>query len=252
MAEQRLQLVGPPDRAVASASTTLIRRPAPAPVVCHDVNGYYAALGVRPGASRRELADAYRARGGENDPYLTDVFKLLLSRTFRARYDALPPGHPYPDRHHVEELMRHASVKASSDNAEYGTTLTATDILKSLGLTPEKSPHDSFDSTLTNGFDESGTRDRQPSPTPETPWAYAYLLLGSTCENTSRLAQWQHGIGLALDRHHTRRQFVVGYHAANPEPFLLLEFGGTPVFLLNEDQDVTGELIAAAVTAATR
>ncbi|MFE4863234.1 hypothetical protein, partial [Streptomyces sp. NPDC056670] len=112
MAQQtpRPQLVGRPDTAIVSTSTTLV--PARAAVACHDVNGYYRTLGVRPDATRRQLMDAYVAQDGQADAYTTYAFKQLLNPRTRARYDAAPLGEPFSDQYVRAEIVRRASLRA--------------------------------------------------------------------------------------------------------------------------------------------
>lgn len=243
----RLQLVGRPDTAIMSTSTALV--PVRAVVVRHDVNGYYQALGVSPEATRRQLMDAYVARGGQGDAYLTYVFHQLLNTRTRARYDDAPLGQPFPDRYVHAELVRRASLLAAAENAAYGTEKTAVDILKSHGLRLEEPTDEFLDSGTRGRFSDDGKRDRQPSPSSPATWPYSYLLLASTCDDMSRMAQWREGLGKALaDR--DCPQFAVGFHGIPGRPFIVAKDLGTPVLFLHEDQPVTGELIAAAATAA--
>lgn len=243
----RLQLVGRPDTAIVSTSTALV--PVRAAVVCHDVNGYYRALDVSPGATRRQLMDAYVARNGQKDAYLTYVFHQLLSARTRARYDAAPLGQPFPDRYVHAELVRRASMYAAAENAANGTEMTAVDILKSHGLGSEEPADEFLDSDPQERFSDDGTRDRQPSPSSPATRPYSYLLLASTCDDESRMDQWREGLGRALaDRNCP--QFAVGFHGIPGRPFIVAKDLGTPVLFLHEDQPVTGELIAAAATAA--
>jgi hypothetical protein len=239
-------LVGSPDTVILSTSTALVPRPAS---VVHDVNGYYRELGVRSDATRRQLMEAYRARGGENDARLTMIFCTLLNPKQRAAYDALPPGRPMLDQPAVEEILAQASLRASRENAENGTAKTGVDILSSLGIDLEE-PRDEFlASDAGDGFDDVRKRDRQPSSNPPAAWPYSYLLLGSTCDDIIRLAIWQAGLGHALaDR--DCPQFAVGFHGIPDLPFVVSKDLGIPVVFLHEAAQVTGELIAAAATAA--
>ncbi|MET7363307.1 hypothetical protein ABZS76_33385 [Streptomyces sp. NPDC005562] len=242
-----LQLVGRPDHAILSTSTDLL--PLRGAWISHDVNGYYRALGVTSDVSRRELMRAYRARGGENDVRLTYVLSQLLNSRTRARYDAAPPGKPFVDRYVIAQWRRQAEQIAARRNALNDTHETAEDILKSLGLAFEEPSDEFLDSAPADSFDDDGTRDRQPSPHSPTTWPYSYLLLASTCDDVSRLAQWQGGLGHALaDR--GIRQFAVGFHGTSDLSFLVSKDLGTPVIFLHENVQVTGELIAAAATAA--
>jgi hypothetical protein len=242
-----LQLVGHPDHVILSTGTSLV--PLRAARYIDDVNGYYRALGVRPTATRRQLMAAYKARGGENDAYLTYVMGQLLNTTTRARYDATPLGQLFVDRYVTAHWLRQAQLIANRRNAANGTDETAEDILKSLGV-GQSDPRDEFlDSAPADGFDDDGTRDRQPSPQPPAAWSYSYLLLASTCSDTHRLALWQGGLGRALADQGIR-QFAVGFHGASDLPYLVAKDLGIPVVFLHENVQVTGELIAAAATAA--
>ncbi|MDQ1041437.1 hypothetical protein QFZ75_007939 [Streptomyces sp. V3I8] len=242
-----LQLIGRPDAAIVSTSTDLV--PVRSTWGRHDVNGYYRALGVRPDATRRQLMDAYLARDGQNDAYLTYVFRQLLDVRTRARYDAAPLGQPFQDRYVHDEILRLASLQASAQNAAHGTETTAADILKSHGISSEEPTGEFLDSAPQGRFSDDGKRDRQPSPSSPATWSYSYLLLASTCDDESRMAQWREGLGKALAARNCPR-FAVGFHGIPGRPFFVAKDLGPPVVFLHEDQPVTEELIAAAATAA--
>lgn len=244
-----LQLVGSPDAAILSTSTTLVPAPPrPAPVV-HDVNGYYARLGVPTTATKRELREAYQALGGQNDAELTRIFKVLISTQQRAAYDAKQPGTTLIDQAAVEAIFRQAALSASRMNDEYGTGMTAREFLSTQAERTGNPLLQFLASGSPAGFDDDGTRDRHPSSNPPAAWPYAYLLLGSTCDDVARLAQWQEGLVHALaDRGYPR--FAVGFHAMTEQPFLVAKQQGIPLFFLHETAEVTGELIAAAANAA--
>jgi len=243
-----LQLVGRPEHAIVSTSTALVAAPPrPTPVV-HDVNGYYAKLGVPPTATKRELREAYQALDGQGSVELTRIFKILINAKTRAAYDAKPPGSTYFDAAAVETLLRQAAVQAARQNAEYGTETTAQDILETLAERTGKPLLQFLDSGPGEGFHDDGERGRHPSSDTSDAWAYSYLLLGSTCDDVARLTLWQQGLTRALaDRRCP--QFTVGFHAMPGRPFLVAKDLGIPVFFLHEDQPVTEELIAAAATA---
>lgn len=245
----RLQLVGSPEHVSASASTALAVRQGGV-LVCHDVNGYYAALRVSPTATRRELTDAYRERGGPNDAWLTHCFQQLHNRQTRAIYDARPPGQPLVDRYIVDDLRRQASLHVAAGNARTGGRKTAEDILKSLGIEGGDPFPASLDSEDSDRFDDVEGRNRQSSPQSKETSPYAYLLLDSACDDVDRLTHWQIGLGLALSHRGFHRHYAVGFHATSEQPYLVVDLGGTPALFLHEAWDVTEELIAAAATAA--
>lgn len=241
----RLRLIGRPEHAILSTSAAL-QRPAPS----HDVNGYYRALGVPRDASRKDLAAAYRAHNGEEDPHLTYIFRQLLNPRTRARYDATPPGQRFYDQHLHTEILRAASQRAARENAAYGTAKSAHDILSDHGIHPPKGEGEFLAPRVPGGFDGTRTEDRQPPLHPSQAWPYAYLLLDSTCDDVARLAQWQHDVGRALAERGCHR-FAVGYHGIPDRPFLVATDLGIPVVFLHESTPVTREIVAAAATAAT-
>lgn len=241
-----LQIVGRPENVVLSTSTALVPQPAP---VVHDVSGYYARLGVPPDATRRRLREAYQALDGSSSVELTRILKVLLDPVQRAAYDARQPGSTYFDAPAVETLLRKAAAQAARQNAEYGTTVTARDILKTLSERTGKPILEFLDSGSADGFHDDGAGALQPLTHPPAAWPCPYLLLGSTCDDTSRLAQWQEGLAHALAARGCPR-FAVGFHAVSDMPFLVAKDLGFPVLFLHETAQLTGGLIAAAATAA--
>lgn len=243
-----LRIAGRPEHIIISTSTALVpAAPPPAPVV-HDVNGYYARLGVPPTASKREIREAYQALDGQSDAELTEIFKVLINRERRAAYDAKQPGTTFVDRAAVQTILRQAAARAAQENAEYGTGRTARDIIETLAEETGNPVLQFLASGSTEGFDDDGTRGRHPSSSPPAAWSYSYLLLASTCEDVARLAQWQEGLAQALaGRGYTH--FAVGFHAASTQQFLVMRDLGIPVVFLHEEATVTGELITAAATA---
>jgi hypothetical protein len=243
-----LRINGRPEHIIISTSTALApTAPRPAPVV-HDVNGYYARLGVSPTATKREIREAYQALGGPDSVELTEIFKVLINRKRRAAYDAKQPGSKYADRAVVQTILRKAAAQAAQENAEYGTGRTARDIIETLAEETENPLLRFLASGSTEGFDDDGDRDRHPSSNPPAAWPYSYLLLASTCDDVDRLAQWREGLAQALAGRGCTH-FAVGFHAANDLPFLVVRDIGIPVVFLHERATVTGELITAAATA---
>jgi hypothetical protein len=243
-----LRIAGRPEHIIISTSTALASvPPRPAPVI-HDVNGYYARLGVPPTASKREIREAYQALGGPSDAELTEIFKVLINRERRAAYDAKQPGSTFVDRAAVETILRQAAAQASRENAEYGTGRTARDIIETLADETGNPLLQFLASGSTEGFDDDGDRDRHPQSNPPAAWPYSYLLLASTCDDVDRLAQWREGLAQALTGRGCTH-FAVGFHAASSQPFLVLRDLGIPVVFLHEEATVTGELITAAATA---
>jgi hypothetical protein len=242
------QLVGRPENAVLSTSTALVPAPPRPAAIVHDVNGYYRRLGVPPTATKREIREAYQDLDGQSSVELTRIFKTLINPKLRAAYDAKQPGSTYFDAAAVETILRQAAVQAAQQNAAYGTETTARDILETLAERTGKPLFEFLASGSGEGFDDDQERGRHPSPNPPATGPYSYLLVGSTCDDVDRLIQWQAGLAPALaDR--GCRHFLVGFHATTDKPFLVSRIQGAPVFLLHEEAQVTGDLIAAAATA---
>jgi hypothetical protein len=236
-----LQRVGHPEDLLASTSTALVRRRGGV-VVCYDVKGYYAALGVPATATRQELGRAYLAAGGPQDHRLTYIFHKLLDRSFRARYDALKPGQTTLDRYDKDELLRRASLRAAQLNSERDFYISAIDILKSIGVEFADVQRDSLDSAEGDGFHGSRSTFRQEDlSNPVSTWSYAYLLLASTCDD---VPGWPSG-RKELDgrpggpwNSPIRRRIPRDVRSSRSSWLK----PGFPVFFLHEEADVTGEL----------
>lgn len=74
------------------------------PSIIWDVNAYYAELGVSPHATRRQIKQAYQARGSES-PRLTFIVKQLLNDKVRRAYDACRFNTVFYDRY-VDKAFR--------------------------------------------------------------------------------------------------------------------------------------------------
>lgn len=61
-----------------------------------DCNGFYRRLGLKPGASRREVAQAYLALDGEKSSRLTLAAATLIDKVAKRHYDAMPLGSFWP------------------------------------------------------------------------------------------------------------------------------------------------------------
>ncbi|MEU9405648.1 hypothetical protein AB0E08_08075 [Streptomyces sp. NPDC048281] len=243
-----LQISGRPEHIIISTSTALVpAEPRPAPVV-HDVNGYYARLGVAPTATKREIREAYQALDGQSDVELTEILRVLINRERRAAYDRKPPGSTFIDRAAVDTILRQAAIHAARENAEFGTGRTARDIIETLAEETGNPVLHFLASGSADGFDDGGTRDRHPSSDPPAAWPYSYLLLASTCDDVDRMARWREGLAQALAGRGCTH-FAVGFHAVSDQPFIVERGLGIPVVFLHEEAMVTGELITAAATA---
>lgn len=107
------------------------------PEICWDVCGYYRDLGVHWQASRRELRQAYHARGGPDSPRLTYVLKQLTrdGGAVRRRYDLCGLGQGFlEDEDTWQDLKRQAMRIARSHNAAGGREITEEEILAAMDI----------------------------------------------------------------------------------------------------------------------
>jgi hypothetical protein len=116
---------------LASSCTAL----APDPEVCWDVCGYYLLLGVSWKATRRELLDAYTARGGPDSERLTYVLKQLLREggQLRRRYDRAPLGELFREDRDVETYLLRLAIKVAGQRG-----VSQEDVLQGWGLAYQK------------------------------------------------------------------------------------------------------------------
>lgn len=80
---------GPPE---ANPSHAIERQP-----FVWDGNGFYRRLGLKPGASRREVAEAYMRLGGQRSSRLTTAARTLIDKRTKPYYDAMMLGSLWPD-----------------------------------------------------------------------------------------------------------------------------------------------------------
>lgn len=224
----RLQLVGPPGLAWASTSRALVRHQG-------DANGYWRAFGLQPGATRRELLDAYRRLGGPADARLTAMFTVLWHPASRAAYDRTPPGHVYADDHVRQQLRRAAWATAARWTAA-GHPSTADDVLRHVASTGRP-----LDAPAAAELDDVPGTDRQAAPS----FNYSYYRHGCTCTDTSRLRRWHELLHEAL--HDREPVFAVGLHADPAKPAYRRPTPHGPVYLLNHRQSPTAALIETTV-----
>lgn len=93
----------------STSGALLLRRPH-----VFDVNGYYRALGVDPYATRKQIREAYTARGGPTSTRLTYILKQLLQDDVRAAYDATPLGSIFFDDV-IAEAVRSRVTQETAD-----------------------------------------------------------------------------------------------------------------------------------------
>lgn len=220
------------------------------PEVVFDVNGYYRALGFAfpyRGITRRSLREHYAAAGGPDDPYLTQVFQLLLDADERAAYDRAPFGETHLDR--VQRRLIDERVKRQAARRSPGpdTRAAQNDILREMGLDPDQEGQE---------IDYPGGDDK-PSPIGQDedlfqePWPWGYFTWTSGCPDTGRLARWQEMISRQLAAREVSMRFAVGFcgRSRTDSRFLVHRTLGTSTAFLREDHEPDEDMAAAAAAA---
>jgi hypothetical protein len=227
---------GPLDRLWASSCTVL----QPFRPVIWDVNGYYAALGVSPYATRRELRQAYEALGGPDDRYLTYVFHQLLNRATRRKYDAMTLGEVFLDDIVAEEMRRRAAAE-SGRRSDKGEEVSADDILDEWGYTilndEESAELDRLDSSPAPGKD----RPYQES------WGYSYYLWRTWERDAALLKLWQALLVRKLSEAGHSIRFAVGSAAALQGGYELVQEDEDFIFFVEQGTIPTPDLAQQAV-----
>jgi hypothetical protein len=228
------------------------------PSIIHDVNGYYRELGVTPWATRRELREAYQAKGGPDDVRLTYIFGQLLNKEVRRAYDSMGFGEVFMDQYVRDEIKRFMLARKSErmqDLHDLGVNLDDVDegslerdIYSQMGIDtePDGVPKESRDTPLET-VDEKQI-EAQDVSRPATQFPYAYYLYKVSLpgrEVVSRLQDWQRFLIAALAREGIRTQFAVGLHG-EPHRWMYAQVGYRKVFFLADHQMPTEELATMA------
>lgn len=216
------------------------------PAYIHDVNGYYRALGVHTRATRKELREAYQAKGGQSSSRLTYILRQLLNPQTRFDYDCTPLGEVFMDdyiRDRLNNAMRIRLYDRMADLAQQGVDVDslddssmARDIYSEMGFDiDDDTPVEVVDSPLPAGEDE-------PRP---AKFEYAYYLwathLREDPEVYGQLVQWQRVLVRAFAREGVRIKFAVGLHG-KPNRWVQALVGYRTVFFLNREEEPTEAL----------
>lgn len=215
------------------------------PSIVWDVNWYYWVLGVHFRATRRQLADAYRDRHGEDDAYLTYVFSQLLNPGVRRAYDARPLGSIFWDKYVDQKVRANAQRLAATSQME------ADEILRQWGYVDiDETADQEGDSTEVDIPQESG-EDVAASPK----WGYTFYMWRIRTfvisEKDLRLARiWQEAILAECHRHQVRARFAVGIMGSPRlgSDVALLSVKGATVLFVSTSVD-TGDIERLAVIA---
>lgn len=199
----------------AAFSTCLAVEPFPSFI--WDVNGYYAALGVSPWATRREIREAYQAKEGWTDVRLTHIVRQLLNEKIRADYDAVPLGSTFFDRFVEETVRREMEREAFNERA--------------FDPDAETEPID-LDASLNKAFQVVDTASGREQYA-ETGWGY--YLWASNCRDVERLARWRHYLAETIGREGRIIQIAVGFMST--PGCSVEEVDGQVVAFLGQDDD---------------
>lgn len=216
----------------------------PWPSIVFDVNGYYRALGVGFRATRRELMDAYMARGGQSDEYLTYVLKQLLNPAVRREYDAQPSGCRYMDRYLIDELKRRA-ILAAVEVRKKGGTATASSVLSDWGFTVEDAVFDDPEGAAQEVAEVDIPQDMGEDDLDQpvsSRWMYSYYMWRfSAMESTGRIVfgmpAWQQAIIAKANERGWRLNFAVGAMGRKEiSRVAVLSVDGTTVMLIRSEE----------------
>lgn len=158
---------------------------APWPLHVWDVNGYYRDLGVRPGASKAELVEAYKALGNDPSVRQTYCLKQLLNPETRAKYDSCQIGELFFDRYLEEVVLRRAKADAAKAIAE---GKVSEEDLESMDLS------DVLNSVVAM-LDRPARTDKDERPADDL---WGYYLWGSSRRDTEPLVRWRAMLARAL------------------------------------------------------
>jgi hypothetical protein len=228
----------------ASSCVELVRLP----LVIHDVNGYYRALGFEPpyaGITRKALRLAFHDCGGADDPYLIAVLQLLLDPAERRAYECAPVGEKHLDSLQKKLLLEEVKRQAARKNPSNDTRATQHEILEKMGFEDiEKEeghyPKEQYPSGQDDSYAEHLLIDH--------PWRWSYYRWGTGRADSERLGRWQELLVSALAALEVRTKFCVGFigYRRTHSRFVVERTYGVRTVYLREDLEPDGEMAAAA------
>lgn len=201
-----------------------------------DVNRYYAALGVKPDATRKELREAYQRKDGQSSVMLTHILKMLLNPEIRRRYDECPLGEPFFDEQSEAELKRKAHMEAGRRSAA-GKAVSGEEILDEWGFV-----------LLDPGVD-SVSSNRQDLPRKAAPWNYSYYGWRTTAflTDVDAIQQWQECLSRAAAEHSVSPVVSIGVAGLSDRSFILKEVDGRKVIFFSEGEKPTDTIARKAI-----
>lgn len=244
----------------AERSTSLELEPWPS--VVWDVNGYYRALGVDFRATRKQLLTAYLQLNGQEDEYLTYVFKQLLDPEIRRKYDAAPFGGRFLDLYVMEDLKAlarrladrwhvHPEDVMRSWGFEYEDDASADDLeldgaaeeIPDFGQTTRPRSgqcKDPVDIPQESREDKATPTDHRPK---QDEWPYSYYLWKVKLRHCELdigpiMRRWQEAIASECLRQRVSIRFAVGLTSAGRKEgarFITMSVGGATVAFISAD-----------------
>jgi hypothetical protein len=218
------------------------------PPVIWDTNRYYRDLGVEVRATRKELAQAYVEKDGQNSRRLTYVFKQLLDEDKRRKYDAVPLGSIFYDLYVAEmhaalDAIYASEVGASEEDQEAGATSVEEKLKEYEGQYVEDfgvqdQDEEELDSALSD-LDNDGNLSH-PS---DTVWPYTHYEWGRVTGDEQRMQEWQRQLCLVLGSRKEVYEIAVGEHGLEDDPVFVSAVGYRIVVFLRRDQQPS-ELLA--------
>jgi hypothetical protein len=207
---------------------------------CWDVNGYYAALGVPTGATRRELREAYQVLEGQSSPYLTYVFKQLLNPETRAAYDAAPLGQLFLDEYTQRQLKRRAKTEAHRRSAQ-GEFVTAEQVMDDWGYVAEEEGE---------GVDTvSPTEQNSPRKAERLEYSYYGWKTTKFMMDEGVLQGWQRVLTATAAQLGIAPRLSFGITSVSDRPYILEQVGDRVVIFFLEGEEPTESVARDAIDA---
>jgi hypothetical protein len=192
------------------------------PLICWDVCGYYAALGVPWTASRRELVDAYTRCGGPDSEHLTYVLKQLLREggQLRRRYDRAPLGELFKEDKDVELYLLRLAIKLGRARGA-----SQEDMLREWGLAYQQRARadEGLEGPRQKGINFDSDRPEASDPITNAEWWledwgwYGLNLWVVPVRAGEILAEWQRLLAAEFSARGMRVRFAVGLGSASGE-----------------------------------
>lgn len=224
----------------------------PDPVIIHDGNFYYRALGFAwpfLGITRAMLRDAYQERGGQDSEFMTYAFKRLWDTDYRRWYSRLELGDADIDEYFWTRVRLAAAQEAARRSVEQRRIVTKSEVLDSWGIA-----HGDHEPIEPVGDGERPMGDSPPgeelSGTPDTvrrPWAWGYYRWRTDCSEIERLERWQVLLLAAARRVGLRTHLCTGFVGQVFQEVITGRLGDHYVIFLREDVSPTEELATEAV-----